>query len=138
MQLANALLFQPTSTGFLPENSLGIQSRQFLWYYHKDPNVLSLPIDATYFASGKYKDDLYANINFIQTCKLNRQLHDFLLGMGYAEQEIAFILDAEKISPKGGSRSEEQRWEKYYTPELKQWVRYKERMIFELFPGFDV
>jgi hypothetical protein len=59
--------------------------------------------------------------------------------MNYDEEDIRFILDLGRILPKGRGRSvEQQKWESYYTPELKRRVREKERFIFELFPEFDV
>ncbi|NOG51694.1 MAG: hypothetical protein HND48_21390 [Chloroflexi bacterium] len=57
--------------------------------------------------------------------------------MDYPHEEIAFILQHQKVLPNGQGRSEDQTWEKYYTPALKAAVRHYERMLFEMFPVFD-
>jgi hypothetical protein len=57
--------------------------------------------------------------------------------MGYAHEDISFILNHSKVFPLGKGRSAEQKWEKYYTPELKAFVREKERVLFTLFPEFE-
>jgi hypothetical protein len=73
------------------------------------------------------------------TDNLNRGLYDFLRDIGgYAESEIAFILDQGKILPRGSTRKDEQRWESYYTPQLKAWVRHRERVLLALYPHWDV
>lgn len=76
-------------------------------------------------------------VQFIFTHRLNQQLHDFLLEQGYPEHSIAFILKKEKVLPLRRGRTSEQKWEKYYTPELKELVRKKDWFLFELFPEFD-
>jgi hypothetical protein len=78
------------------------------------------------------------NIHFIKTSSLNEELYHFLLDMGYTSEDLKFILELGKILPEGKGRSKEQVWEQYYTPELKQMVRKKERLIFTMFPEFDV
>jgi len=74
----------------------------------------------------------------IRTDRLNEELYDFLLKIGWKQNEIEFVLDLEKIYPKEGGRSREQVWEKYYTRKLKSIIRRKERLIFDIFPQFDV
>jgi hypothetical protein len=41
------------------------------------------------------------------------------------------------VLPQGKGRGKDQKWEKYYTPELKELVRKKDWLLFELFPEFD-
>ena len=61
-----------------------------------------------------------------------------LLEVGYPAESIEFILTAEKVLPPGGKPREGGKWERYYTPELKALVRRRERLLFTLFPEYDV
>jgi hypothetical protein len=126
-----------TNTRFTWEDRLGQQTLQFIEYFYQNPARVT-EIDAAYLEKKCYLEDLYPNLHFTFTHDLNRQLYEFLRKMGYAEPEIAFIREHEKVMPKQGGRNEKQNWEKYYTPELKAKVRHHERMLFEMFPEFDV
>jgi hypothetical protein len=56
-----------------------------------------------------------------------------------APEDVAFILTHEKVLPgEGAVRPEGDRWQSHYTPELHDYVRTHERLIFRLFPEFDV
>jgi hypothetical protein len=117
------------------DDSIGFQTIEFLHYYGLGfPEILA---DAEALRKIKGVEDI-SPVHFIATHQLNQNLYDFLLSVGYPQNEIAFILGAEKIFPKEGGRKPEQKWEKYYTQELKQYVRQKEWLLFELFPQFDV
>jgi hypothetical protein len=121
--------------------SLGALTIEFIRFYFKDPAGVFSRIDEEYFASGRYRSDMF-DVHFIHTDCLNRELHDFLLGAGYAAEDISFILGLGKIRPEtpaeGQARADHQRWEDYYTPELKRVVRRRERHLFTVFPEFDV
>ncbi len=65
-------------------------------------------------------------------------MYDFLIAMGYEDDDVSFVINQEKILPRGKGRSAEQKWQEYYTPELKRQVREKEHLLFTLFPEFDV
>jgi hypothetical protein len=88
-------------------------------------------------ASRRYQQSLFP-LHFPRSEFLNQQLHDFLLGLGMPRERIAFILDEPKVFPEGGSRDEASRWQDHYTPELKRSVRSRERLLFEMFPEYDV
>ena len=122
------------------ETSAGLHTEQFFkYYFRRAPEAFArMRADDDYVSSGRYRDDMF-KLHFIRTDALNRGLYDFLSQMNYDEEDIRFILDLGRILPKGRGRSvEQQKWESYYTPELKRRVREKERFIFELFPEFDV
>lgn len=123
------------------EDSIGCGTDRFFRLYCKQQmeNFLS-NLDRELIDSGKYKEYLYP-INWIKTENLNRDLYNFLLHIGYEAEKIQIILDAEKVLPAlppGSQRRTEYKWEKYYTPEIKKYVRQKERILFSLFPEFDV
>jgi hypothetical protein len=86
----------------------------------------------------RFHDGRPDGVRFITTDRLNEGLHDFLAGMDYAAEDLAFIRDLQKILPQGKGRSAAQAWETFYTPELKQLVRTREHDLFTRFPQFDV
>lgn len=77
------------------------------------------------------------DIYFLHMENLNSELFKFLLSIDYNEQNIKFILEKNKILPEGSHPRTLQSWIDYYTPELKELVRKKERLIFEMFPEYD-
>lgn len=74
------------------------------------------------------------DVRFIHTERLNWELHAFLLEAGFPAADVAFVPELGRILPDGKGRTERQRWEHYYTPELKAEVRRRERWLFLLFP----
>ena len=125
---------------FQSKANFGIETLDFIQFFFKTPqDVLAKIVHDPhgYISSQRYKADMF-NVNFIGTDRLNEELYDFLLNMGWNRNEVAFVLNLEKIFPKEGGRSKEQVWEKYYTRELKSIIRKKERLIFDIFPQFDV
>ncbi len=136
MELMTAVFNEGIHKEFYNENAIGRYTAEFIQDYFYQPAM----------ALEKLQDDEYKNkgfsqymypVQFIFTHRLNQQLHDFLLGNGYPNADIDFILKKEKVLPQGKGRSGEQKWEKYYTPELKQLVRKKDWLLFDLFPEFD-
>ncbi len=77
-------------------------------------------------------------VAFLDQGRLNLDLHAFLGGLGYDPAAIGFIKDADRIWPPEGGRTDDPDWTKYYSPELKAYVRGQERLLFERFPQFDV
>lgn len=119
------------------EDRLGRHTLQFAEYCFADP-ARAAAIDAASLEAGLYRQDLHPRLRVIFQENLNRELHDFLLEQGYAPAEIGFILDHDRILPPGSSRPAAQGWESYYTPALKAEVRRRERMLFALYPQWDV
>lgn len=122
---------------FPEERRLGWHTEQFVRFYCVNPREVFSTIDEDYLATGRCRRDMFP-VTFTFSEDLNRGLHAFLLERGHAPEALAFILDAEKIYPAEGGRAPEDRWETYYTPELKRLVRTRERLIFSLFPQYDV
>jgi hypothetical protein len=138
VRLANAAFTSLGNGKSDTDDSAGLHTEQFLKFYFRNPAEAFRRIGADdYLAPQAYKADMY-NLHFIRTDNLNRGLYDFLSQMSYGHDDIRFILETGKILPKGKGRSDVQKWERYYTPELKQTIRHKERFLFKLFPEFDV
>ncbi|HEX6899173.1 MAG TPA: hypothetical protein VF789_05645 [Thermoanaerobaculia bacterium] len=115
----------------------GLYTEQFVRFYFKDPEAAFARIDDEYIESGAFRRDLH-DLRFVRTHRLNLDLHEFLAGMGFEAGDIDFILSLGKILPQGKGRAADQRWESYYTDELKRSVRERDRLVFAIFPCFDV
>jgi hypothetical protein len=119
-----------------PGSDVGLLTQKFVSYYARDPAGLLPRLDEAYVASRQFWDDLYP-VRFLRTHRLNADLAAFLGEMGYAEEDLAHVRGRGKVLPSGKGRRADQRWERYYTPELRRLVREKERLLFALFPEFD-
>ncbi|MBA2646914.1 MAG: sulfotransferase family 2 domain-containing protein [Pyrinomonadaceae bacterium] len=116
---------------------VGLQTEKFVKFYFKNPQGVLSQINDEYIAAQNYRADIH-DLHFVRTDNLNRGLYDFLIRMEYPEEDVRFILDLGKILPQGKGRTKGQKWEKYYTPKLRQRVRRSDRLIFTMFPEFDV
>jgi hypothetical protein len=68
---------------------------------------------------------------------LNKDLHDFLVDMGYRRADLQFILNKGKERPSDQVKSRDGRAvEDMFTPETKALVRNRDRLVFEMFPEF--
>ena len=74
------------------------------------------------------------DISFIDQTRLNDDLAERLSGWGYPPADVQAVRDAQHIWPPEGGRTAGSAWEPYYTPELKAFIRRKERWLFEWFP----
>jgi len=58
--------------------------------------------------------------------------------MGFGPSDAGFVLELGRVLPQGKGRAADARWESYYTDELKRSVRERDRLVFAIFPEFDV
>jgi hypothetical protein len=135
IELANRTLIKYHNAEH-PEDTPGFHTQQFVEFFFNNPAAVYPRLNADYIARREYENDM-PPIRWLKTHRLNADLHGFLLEMGYAPDEIAFVLNAEKIFPPEGGRTDDQTWDKYFTPALKASVRQKERLLFAIFPEFD-
>jgi hypothetical protein len=118
-------------------DGLGLYTEQFVKFYFKAPEDVFARIDDAYIAAEAYRRDLH-DLRFVRTDRLNQDLYDFLIGMGFDARDAGLVLDLPRILPQGKGRAADQRWEAYYTDELKRSVRQRDRLVFAIFPCFDV
>jgi hypothetical protein len=116
----------------------GLLSEQFISFYFRDPRASFGRLRAGVYASPADAAADMHDLHFVRTDQLNRGLYAFLVGEGYAEGEVSFVLGEGRILPRGRGRGDGQEWQRYYTPGLKAWVREGEDFLFRLFPEFDV
>ncbi len=138
VRMANVFFPFLHNSCFTGERSIGYQTEIFVRYFMKYPVHVFPRIDQDYLDSRRYEKDLFDDLHFIHTDNLNQELYDFLMRYGFRGDELGFILELGKVHPPEGGRRDDQRWQEYYTPELKRTIRTKERLLFDLFPEFDV
>jgi len=119
------------------DRQLGWHTEQFVRFYGVRPAEVFARITEGYLAEGQCRHDLFP-IRFLFSERLNDDLYDLLREVGHAADDLAFVRDADRIYPAEGGRARDDPWEAYYTPELKQYVRTRERLLFQLFPHYDV
>ncbi|HIK31854.1 MAG TPA: hypothetical protein IGS17_11615 [Oscillatoriales cyanobacterium M59_W2019_021] len=134
--------FQKISTPHLnPDNPIGQRTYETIQFFFKyDPETIFLKLTEDYITSGTYKQDIFP-VRFLKMENLNRELYDFLVEVGYPSERVKFILESEKVLPgmqPGTIVREDSGWQAYYTPELKAFVRQRDRLFFQMFPEYDV
>jgi hypothetical protein len=149
MELLHAECELPANRQLEDPNALGFLTERFVRYYfrlprawHRAPWDLAAVlrrIDDDYIEADRFREDMFP-VRFIQTARLNDELREFLLGVGYDSEDIEFLRTLEHVLPVGGARlgfaqrSHSDDWPSYYTPELADLVRRRDRLIFTLFP----
>jgi hypothetical protein len=116
---------------------LGLYSHGYVRYFYRDVSVVMAEADRDYFRLGR-RDARPYDVHFLRTDRLNADLHAFLSSLGYRQEDLDFLPTLGRILPMGIGRRDDQPWEAYYTPALKQEVREQEWALFDLFPELDV
>jgi hypothetical protein len=119
-----------------PADTPGRHTQEFVKFFFRDPDA-AYPrlLDATFTAT--VPDDELQGIRFVDQARLNDELAELLTEWGYPASEVRAVRDAEHIWPPESRRAPGSAWEPYYTPELKAFVRHKERWLFEWFPRWQ-
>jgi hypothetical protein len=121
--------------GFYGQEGYGMGTVRFVKHFARAQKQLLPKLAATNWRAYDLSADLYP-IRFLRTNRLNHDLLDFLLEIGFTNEDVQFIRDKEKVLPLGKGRTKEQKWQKYYTPELLETVLRKDKLLFDLFPEF--
>ncbi|MBD3322931.1 hypothetical protein GF339_00005 [candidate division KSB3 bacterium] len=111
---------------------VGGHTIHFIMFYAYRPYEVLEALDDDYIEQEGFSRDL-APVEFLHTENLNQELHDFFLRYGFRTEQVRFILDMEK---KNVSRPKGRDWRNYFTQDLFDLVRYKERMLFKIFPQY--
>lgn len=112
--------------------SLGLYTHGFVRYYCKQVEPVLSRTNLESIESNLF------DVHFIRTDRLAEQLQEYLTSMGYRAEDLAFIPGQGKILPMGKGRRDDQNWEPYYSPNLKEDIRKSDSLLFEMFPEFDV
>src|ERR671918_151201 len=109
-----------------PADTPGRHTQEFVRFFFRHPDA-AYPrlLDATFTAT--VPDDELQGIRLVDQARLNDELAELLTEWGYPASEVRAVRDAEHIWPGRSRRVPGRAWEPYYTPELKTFVRHKER-----------
>ena len=152
MELIHATWTVPGNRGLYSGRGIGFQSERFIRFYFRVPwlrrgtthDISSIVrrLDNEYIESGQYVADLF-DIRFLRTQRLNQELSGSLLELGYEPADVEFVESLKHVVPVGGAeigfteRATSHDWASFYTPDLREVVRQKDRLLFSLFPDFD-
>ena len=134
------LLQQYRNSAVPPDRRLGLQSEQFVRFFFRQPEVFA-EIDDHYIEERRFEVDVFP-VTFLRTHRLNQDLHDYLVAVGFEPDRVGFILDTPRVRPPGLD-GETRDWSAvhheshYYTPELRRLVRTREKLLLAMFPEFD-
>ena len=117
-----------------PRIELGLFTIQFIQFYFKEPDSVLRRIDDGYISHRRYLADI-APITFLHQENLRAELYEFLLSLGYSEEKIRFILEAEGVNVTDRENDQRQ-LENFYTRQLVEEILQKDRLLFELFPEY--
>jgi hypothetical protein len=129
---------------FASGRELGWETREFVRFFFREPRDTYAQLDERSLEREHLRRLAYP-VTFLSFERLNDSLYELLLEYGHPAERIGFIRGLAKIFPTEigrGSRTEGDRppgdcWEAYYTTELLNVVRARDRLLFELFPHYD-
>jgi hypothetical protein len=121
---------------FPPGQELGWHTREFVRFYFRVPEDAYARLDDHSIEREHLRRLMYP-VTFLPMERLNDTLYELLLQHGHPPERIDFIRSMGKVFPAEGGRQADERWDRYYTPELFEFVRMRERLLFELFPQYD-
>ncbi len=136
VHLANELFAELALTHPDEPEPIGWQTEQFINFHARTPQRYTRKVGDGFFLSPPFSQEL-APVHLLRMERLNRDLYSYLREHGFSRREVRFVLDAGRILPKEGGRSSAQTWTRYYTPELLQFVRRRERLLLQAFPEYD-
>ena len=118
-----------------PRADVGHLTVHFLKFFSREPARAVDALTDEYIDGRHFREDL-AGVRFLHQEDLASELRRFLARVGHSPQETAFI---EALPPENAARRRQGRpWPAYYSDELRTLVRRRERMLFTLFPEYDV
>jgi len=118
-------------------DSVGPATRRLVDYYFRDRSsgLRRLRDDAL---DREAVQAQLGGVRLLRNEDLNEGLRRFLIEKGYAAGDVDFLNTKERVVPDGPGKRRSRDWREYYTPELFELVRERERLFLELFPEYDV
>ena len=131
-----AFCIRPSSRNFDNPDGIGFLSERFIKFYCHSPFWKLMTI--------RNKKDIHISVQksmhevtFIHTESLNVELQEYLSQLDYDEASINFISEKRRVLPGGKGRDKKSSWHDYFTPELRQHIQQRERLLFALFPEYN-
>lgn len=119
-----------------PEGTPGFHTQQFVEYFFADPARAYRRLTDDAYAAAAAVEEL-RGVHFIDQDRLNDELANFLLGVGYTADDAELVRQADRVWPPEGGRDAASAWEPYYSAELLAYVRRKEYRLFQWFPRWS-
>jgi hypothetical protein len=113
---------------------IGFITFAFIQFFFRRPHDVFLKLTEDYLDPSVCRGDM-AEIEFLRTESLNSGLYRLLRKYGYPEERVSFVRDAGKINATS-ARDGGKDWPKYYDRARLEYVAYKERFLFKLFPEY--
>lgn len=115
--------------------NIGPITLHFIKFYFKNPDKVIHELTDNYIDNKDFLDDM-AKIEFLHTENLNKELYDLLIKFGFKHKRIKFILESKRdnISTQRKGRH----YSEYLSEEIIDEIGYKERLIFMLFPEYNI
>jgi hypothetical protein len=145
LELLHSGCVLPASREIDDATAVGYLTQRFVRFYFRlrrhrsgyDPAPVLRKIAAD-VDSTELRDDMF-DVRFLHMSRLNVELRDFLVDVGYEAADVAFVDDLDRVVPKGATAvftkdSKSAELDDYYTPELARTVRSRERFFFRFFP----
>ena len=151
LELLHAGCILPATRNLDDPGGVGYLTQRFVQFYFRLPRRFGVfPYDAarvlarvdSHLHDGSVRDAMF-DVHFIRTSRLNGDLADFLYQVGYDADDLEFVERLRHVVPTGGERTGAAEhaaahdWLQYYTPELRELVWKRERLVFSLFPELD-
>lgn len=112
---------------------IGRLTRDYLHYCFEDGDAMAQKL-----ANNDSLSPLQ-NIHIIHTEQVNQELYDFLYKVaGHDPADLAFILDAARENVTKAGKTEKNHIAEFYTPALRKLLLQKERVVFSLFPEYEL
>ncbi len=114
--------------GKKPNARVGAQTVQFIQMFFKNPQSILEHLTDEYLDSDRIFDDM-ADIVFLRQESLNDDLSNFLLNIGFTNEETAYVQSRERVNiTKASHPNRDILW----TPRSLTYIRENERMLFRI------
>ena len=118
-----------------PKLDLGLHTIQFIQFYFDDPESVLRKIDNAYIDEERFRGDM-KSISFLHQESLNSNLRDFLLHIGFKENQVGFIDSMGRINVTE-KKQENSECEKLSLENgIQNTIIERDRLLFKIFPEY--
>jgi hypothetical protein len=113
---------------------IGALSWQFIRFYFRNPLEVYRAINKDNFK--ELTDSTLYDVCFMHQDKLNIELYNLLLSVGFESRNVIFVKKSKKILPQNSTRMPNHDWEKELDQEDRERIIDQEWLLFRLFPEY--